>query len=144
MPKIVKNKRIFQIAKELNISHLEIMKFLDHHGTPADSHMAPVESEIYDEILLEFSKDKIQIERHRKEQARKFVGAVNVTGIELTKLDSSAKGGVAFAVTRETGIPIKFVGNGESLDDFGAFDPKNFVHDLLEPGPEDNNNEEAT
>ncbi len=78
------------------------------------------------------------------EQARKFVGAVNVTGIVLTKLDSSAKGGVAFAVTRETGIPIKFVGNGESLDDFGAFDPKNFVHDLLEPGPEDNNNEEAT
>ena len=78
------------------------------------------------------------------EQARKFVGAVNVTGIVLTKLDSSAKGGVAFAVTRETGVPIKFVGNGESLDDFEAFDPKSFVHDLLEPGPEDNNNEEAT
>jgi fused signal recognition particle receptor len=78
------------------------------------------------------------------EQARKFVGAVNVTGIVLTKLDSSAKGGVAFVVTRETGVPIKFVGNGESLDDFEAFDPKSFVHDLLEPDPEDNNNEEAT
>ena len=40
MPEIVKKKRIFQIAKELNISHLEIMQFLENHGTPADSHMA--------------------------------------------------------------------------------------------------------
>ena len=73
MPVAVKNKRIFQIAKELNISHLEIMQFLASTGTPADSHMTPVASEVYDEILLEFSKDKLQIERHRKEQARKVV-----------------------------------------------------------------------
>ena len=73
MPEVAKQKRIFQIAKELNISHLEIMQFLKTKGMPADSHMAPVSPEVYDEILLEFSKDKLQIERHRKEQARKIV-----------------------------------------------------------------------
>ena len=73
MPNVGKKKRIFQIAKELNISHLEIMQFLIDNSTPADSHMAPVSPEIYEEILMEFSKDKLQIERHRKEQARKIV-----------------------------------------------------------------------
>ena len=73
MPEVAKKKRIFQIAKELNISHLEIIQFLKNHGSEVDSHMAPVAPEMYDEILLEFSKDKLQIERHRKEQARKEV-----------------------------------------------------------------------
>ena len=73
MPEVAKKKRIFQIAKELNISHLEIIQFLKNHGSEVDSHMAPVTPEMYDEILLEFSKDKLQIERHRKEQARKEV-----------------------------------------------------------------------
>ena len=73
MSTVVKKKRIFQIAKELNISHIEIMKFLDIHGVSAESHMSPVTPEVYDDILLEFSKDKLQIERHRKEQARKVV-----------------------------------------------------------------------
>ena len=73
MPEVAKQKRIFQIAKELNISHLEIMQFLKTKGSPADSHMAPVSPDVYDEILLEFSKEKLQIERHRKEQARKIV-----------------------------------------------------------------------
>jgi len=73
MPEIAKKKRIFQIAKELNISHMEIIQFLKDNGTVVDSHMAPVTPDSYDEILLEFSKDKLQIERHRKEQARKIV-----------------------------------------------------------------------
>ena len=73
MPEIAKKKRIFQIAKELNISHLEIIQFLKNNGAEVESHMAPVSPEAYDEILLEFSKDKLQIERHRKEQARKIV-----------------------------------------------------------------------
>ena len=73
MPEIAKKKRIFQIAKELNISHMEIIQFLKDNGTVVESHMAPVTPEAYDEILLEFSKDKLQIERHRKEQARKIV-----------------------------------------------------------------------
>ncbi len=80
---MAKQKRIFQIAKELNISHLEILKFLENKGTPAESHMAPVSPETYDEILLEFSKDKLQIERHRKEQARKIV----VSKMQKTKSD---------------------------------------------------------
>ena len=71
MPELTKKKRIFQIAKELNISHLEIMQFLEANGTPVESHMAPVTAEIYDDILMEFSKDKEQSERYRKEQARK-------------------------------------------------------------------------
>ena len=83
MPELAKQKRIFQIAKELNISHLEIIKFLKNKGTPADSHMAPVSPEIYDEILLEFSKDKLQIERHRKEQARKIV----VSKMQISKME---------------------------------------------------------
>ena len=73
MPEVIKKKRIFQIAKELNISHMEIIQFLKNNGTVVDSHMAPVTIDLYDEILLEFSKDKLQIERHRKEQARKVV-----------------------------------------------------------------------
>ena len=73
MPEVAKKKRIFQIAKELNISHMEIIQFLKNNGTAVESHMAPVTPEAYDEILLEFSKDKLQIERHRKEQARKIV-----------------------------------------------------------------------
>ena len=73
MPEVAKKKRIFQIAKELNISHMEIIQFLRNNGTVVESHMAPVTPEAYDEILLEFSKDKLQIERHRKEQARKIV-----------------------------------------------------------------------
>ena len=73
MPEVSKKKRIFQIAKELNISHMEIIQFLKNNGTVVESHMALVTPEAYDEILLEFSKDKLQIERHRKEQARKIV-----------------------------------------------------------------------
>ena len=87
MSTVAKKNRIFQIAKELNISHLEIMQFLENHGTPAESHMAPVSPEMYDEILLEFSKDKLQIERHRKEQARKVV--VSKIQQKLTEQDES-------------------------------------------------------
>ena len=87
MTEIVKKRRIFQIAKELNISHLDIMDYLKNNGTPVESHMAPVSPEVYDEILLEFSKDKLQIERHRKEQARKVV----VSKINKKNLDSTAE-----------------------------------------------------
>ena len=73
MNSAIKRKRIFQIAKELIISHLEIINFLKNKGENIQSHMAPVSSEIYEEILLEFSKDKEQIDRYRKEQARKKV-----------------------------------------------------------------------
>ena len=66
-------------------------------------------------------------------QARSFTGAVGVSGIVLTKLDGTARGGIAVAVERELGIPVKFIGVGEGLDDLVAFEPRVFVEALLEP-----------
>ena len=77
-------------------------------------------------------------------QAQGFLETSEVTGIVLTKLDSSAKGGVAFAVTRATGIPIKFVGVGERLTDFEPFDPDRFVQALLAPQLDEFDDEEET
>lgn len=65
-------------------------------------------------------------------QAKAFKEAVGVTGIVLTKLDGSAKGGVAFAIHRELDLPIQFVGLGEKADDLIPFDPVAFVEGLLE------------
>lgn len=64
-------------------------------------------------------------------QARAFTAAVGVTGIVLTKLDGTARGGVAVAVERELGIPVKFVGVGERVEDLLPFDPEAFVDALL-------------
>ena len=64
-------------------------------------------------------------------QARVFSEVVNVTGIVLTKLDGSAKGGIVVAVQRELGVPVKFVGVGEGADDLAPFDPDAFVDALL-------------
>ncbi len=66
-------------------------------------------------------------------QARTFGEAVGVTGVILAKLDGTAKGGVAFAIRRELGVPIKFVGTGEKLDDFAPFDANAFIDALFEP-----------
>jgi fused signal recognition particle receptor len=64
-------------------------------------------------------------------QAREFAAAVGVTGIVLTKLDGTAKGGVVLAVQRELGLPVKLVGVGEGVDDLLAFEPAAFVDALL-------------
>lgn len=64
-------------------------------------------------------------------QAKSFIAAVGVTGLILTKLDGSARGGIALAIERETGIPIKFVGTGESASDFAPFDPEAYIQGLL-------------
>jgi fused signal recognition particle receptor len=64
-------------------------------------------------------------------QARHFTEAVNVTGLVIAKLDGTAKGGIVFAIAHELGIPIKFVGTGEHLDDLAEFDPEDFVNALL-------------
>jgi fused signal recognition particle receptor len=65
-------------------------------------------------------------------QARQFTEAVDVTGVVLTKLDGSAKGGIVFAIETELGIPIKLVGVGEAIDDLVPFDPDEFVSALFE------------
>ena len=64
-------------------------------------------------------------------QAREFSEAVGVTGIVLTKLDGTARGGVVLAVQRELGIPVRLVGVGEQAEDLVAFDPAGFVDALL-------------
>jgi fused signal recognition particle receptor len=64
-------------------------------------------------------------------QARVFSQVVDVTGIVLTKLDGSAKGGIVVAVQRELGVPVKLVGLGEGPDDLAPFDPEAFVDALL-------------
>jgi fused signal recognition particle receptor len=64
-------------------------------------------------------------------QARVFAEAVDVTGIVLTKLDGTAKGGIVVAVQRELGVPVKLVGLGEGADDLAPFEPEVFVDALL-------------
>jgi len=64
-------------------------------------------------------------------QARVFGEAVNITGIVLTKLDGTAKGGIVIAVQRELGVPVKLVGLGEGADDLAPFEPAAFVDAIL-------------
>jgi fused signal recognition particle receptor len=65
------------------------------------------------------------------EQARVFTDVVDVTGVVLTKLDGTAKGGIVIAVQRKLGIPVKLVGLGEGKDDLAPFEPAAFVEALL-------------
>jgi fused signal recognition particle receptor len=64
-------------------------------------------------------------------QARAFAEAIDVTGIALTKLDGSAKGGIVVAIQNELSIPIKLVGVGEGVEDFAFFDPEEFANGLV-------------
>lgn len=66
------------------------------------------------------------------EQARKFHEAVGVTGVIVTKLDGTAKGGILLPITRELGLPIKFIGVGEAADDLQPYDAAAFVEALLD------------
>lgn len=65
-------------------------------------------------------------------QAREFTAAVGVTGIVLTKLDGTAKGGIVVAIARELGLPIRFVGTGEKMQDLVPFDPQTFVNSMFD------------
>lgn len=65
------------------------------------------------------------------QQAKAFKEAVHVDGIILTKLDSSARGGMVFAIQKELGLPILFTGLGESLDDLVVFDPESFIEGIF-------------
>ena len=66
------------------------------------------------------------------QQARLFSESVDVSGVALTKLDGSAKGGVALAIAHELGLPVKLVGVGEGIEDLRPFDPDDFARALLE------------
>ena len=65
-------------------------------------------------------------------QAKEFSKAANITGITLNKLDGTAKGGIVISIKRELGIPVKFIGVGEKIDDMQEFDAKQFVDALFE------------
>jgi fused signal recognition particle receptor len=65
------------------------------------------------------------------QQARLFGQAVDVTGITLTKLDGSAKGGIAIAIAHELGLPVKLIGIGEGIDELRPFDPKDSARALV-------------
>ena len=65
-------------------------------------------------------------------QAREFWSHAGVTGIVLTKLDGTAKGGIVVAITRELNLPIRFVGTGEQIDDLVPFDAETYVHSLFD------------
>ncbi|MBV9259479.1 MAG: signal recognition particle-docking protein FtsY [Ktedonobacteraceae bacterium] len=64
-------------------------------------------------------------------QARQFAADIGLTGVVITKLDSTAKGGFAFAVADDLGVPIKFIGTGEKVENLAPFDPKSFVAALF-------------
>lgn len=64
-------------------------------------------------------------------QAKQFLETAGITGIVLTKLDGTAKGGIVFAISNELRLPVKYVGVGEGIDDLIPFDPKNFVEALF-------------
>jgi fused signal recognition particle receptor len=64
-------------------------------------------------------------------QAQQFAEAVEVTGIVLTKLDGTARGGIALAIAHELGLPVKLIGTGESLEDLRPFDPEDFARALI-------------
>jgi fused signal recognition particle receptor len=65
-------------------------------------------------------------------QAKAFHAAVGLTGVVLTKLDSTAKGGIVFAIERDLGVPVRFVGVGEKAEDLLPFDPEDFVAALFD------------
>ena len=65
-------------------------------------------------------------------QAREFMGYAGVTGIVLTKLDGTAKGGIVVAISRELGLPIRFVGTGEKIDDLVPFDAQTYANSLFD------------
>ena len=64
-------------------------------------------------------------------QAKSFMESVEITGLILTKMDGSAKGGIALAIERECGIPIKFIGTGEAATDLEVFDPERYLNGLF-------------
>jgi len=67
------------------------------------------------------------------QQAKLFHETIGLTGLVLTKLDGTAKGGIVVRIYRELGVPIKLIGVGEQVEDLQPFDPKTFVDGLVSP-----------
>ena len=88
-----------------------------------------VDPQAPDEVLLVLDANQGQ---NALAQAREFHAAVGVTGLVLTKLDGTARGGIVVAIARELKLPIRFIGIGEQAGDFGEFQPEAFVDALLD------------
>lgn len=91
---------------------------------------------ILDKELPESSKEVLLVldattGQNAVAQAKQFRDAADITGIILTKLDGTAKGGIVFAIKNEYGIPVKLIGLGEGIDDMQEFDPKEFVDAII-------------
>lgn len=71
------------------------------------------------------------------QQAIQFKEAADITGIILTKLDGTAKGGIVLAIKNDYDIPVKFIGVGEKIDDIEPFDPVEFVNAIIDPENEE-------
>jgi fused signal recognition particle receptor len=104
--------------KQHLMRELEKIKRSCHKALPGSPH----------EILLVLDAT---VGQNGVEQASSFHGSMGVTGLILTKLDGSAKGGVVIAIQKQLTLPVKFLGVGESLDALVPFDSKNFVHSML-------------
>ena len=76
-------------------------------------------------------------------QAKKFKEAVHVTGVVLTKLDSTAKGGMVFAIYRELGLPVRFIGTGEKIENIAPFDADAFIDGLFNQSEQNEPTEQA-
>ena len=83
-----------------------------------------------DEVLLVLDAT---IGQNSLPQARVFAEVVDITGVVLTKLDGTAKGGIALAIAQELGLPVKLIGIGKGLEDLRPFDPQDFARAILEP-----------
>lgn len=90
--------------------------------------MSKLDTEAPHEIMLVLDAGTGQ---NALQQAQQFHQAVGVTGITVTKLDGTAKGGIIFAIAKKTGLPIRFIGVGEKIDDLRPFDASDFVDALL-------------
>ena len=75
-------------------------------------------------------------------QLREFNDVTNITGIILTKMDGTAKGGIAVAIQAEFGIPVKYVGVGEKVEDLQKFDSDTFVNALFDVATDDEDEEQ--
>ena len=94
--------------------------------------LARVDPQAPDEVLLVLDANQGQ---NALSQAVQFHEAIGVTGLVLTKLDGTAKGGIVFAIAATLGIPIRFIGTGEKIDDLDRFDAESFVSALLSSEP---------
>lgn len=92
--------------------------------------MGRVDSQAPHEVLLVLDAGQGQ---NALQQAKLFHEALGVTGVVLTKLDGTAKGGIVFAIADRLRLPIRYIGIGESAEDFAVFDAEAFVDDLLSP-----------